>query len=78
MIGNMTGKMKAVLALLGFAALAGFSAAPAHARGGGANLLNSPGYQRALEESRKARVQAYTTPPAVYPGRKWRHRRHHH
>ncbi|HEX7791656.1 MAG TPA: hypothetical protein VF467_14160 [Afipia sp.] len=53
-------------------------AGPASARGGGAaNLLNSPGYQRALQESRdryRRETQSYTQPPAAYPGKKWRHR----
>ena len=41
------------------------SATPAFARGGGVpNLLNSPGYQRALEESRKRyREQLSQSPP---------------
>jgi hypothetical protein len=58
-------------------ALASNATTPAQARGGGPNLINSPGYQRALEESRKrygAQTQPYTQPPSVYPGRKWRHR----
>lgn len=49
----------------------------AHSRGGGANLMNSPGYQRALKESRERYLQEsqpYTKPPAVYPRKKWRHR----
>jgi len=49
----------------------------AHARGGGANLMNSPGYQRALKESRERywrESQPYTQPPQVYPRKKWRHR----
>jgi hypothetical protein len=49
----------------------------AFARGGGANLMNSPGYQRALEESRKRyrqEAQPYTQPAPVYPRKKWRHR----
>jgi hypothetical protein len=55
-------------------------AGEAFARGGAANLMSSPGYQRRLQESRKEYSKAYTTPPSVYPGRKWRHRawRHRH
>lgn len=50
------------------------SLAPAFARGGAANLMNSPGYQRRLQESRQAYTRAYTAPQTVYPARKWRHR----
>lgn len=53
-------------------------APPAFARGGAANLLNSPGYQRALEESRKQNRQSaavpYVKPPAMYPRKKWKSR----
>ncbi|MBI3700841.1 MAG: hypothetical protein HY242_10410 [Afipia sp.] len=71
----MTGKMKFAAALLMLVAFADVPSA--FARGGGANLMSSPGYQRRLQESRQEYSRAYTTPPAVYPGRKWRHRRHH-
>lgn len=71
--------------LIGFASLmlvaaSGFSSAtPAFARGGGVpNLLNSPGYQRALEESRKryrdSVSEPYVKPPAVYSRKKWKSR----
>ena len=47
------------------------------ARGGGSNIMNSPGYQRALQESRQryrdSYSQPYTQPPSVYPRKKWRH-----
>ncbi len=51
----------------------------ASARGGAAaNIMGSPGYQRALEESRKRYRQSYgepyVRPPSVYPRKKWRHR----
>lgn len=67
----------ACLLLLTVAALS-FSG-PAFARGGGVpNLLNSPGYQRALEESRKRYRQSvtepYVKPPAVYPRKTWKSR----
>ena len=59
-------------------ALARADEAFARGGGGGSNLFNSAGYQRALKESReryqRAYTQPYTTPPSVYPGRKWRHR----
>ena len=61
-----------------FAAIVAFAwVDEAFARGGAANLMSSPGYQRRLQESRQEYSKAYTTPPSVYPGRKWRHRRHH-
>lgn len=72
----MTGKMKfaaALLMLFTFADVPGVLA-----RGGAPNIMDSPGYQRRLQESRQAYQKAYTAPPAVYPGRKWRHRRHYH
>jgi hypothetical protein len=74
--------------LIGFASLmlvaaSGFSSAtPAVARGGAPNLMNSPGYQRALEESRKryrdSASEPYVKRPAVYPRKKWKSRGRHH
>jgi hypothetical protein len=54
----------------------------AFARGGGSNFMNSPGYQRRLQESRgqvtnqsgSLLSRPYTTPPSTYPGKKWRKR----
>ncbi|WP_420135316.1 hypothetical protein [Rhodopseudomonas sp.] len=48
-------------------ALVAFDSGPAAARGGAANIMDSPGYQRRLQESRQQLQQPYTTPPAVYP-----------
>lgn len=71
----MTRQLKIAAALLAvFAAVELSSLAPAFARGGGANLMNSPGYQRRLQESRQEYSRAYTQSLGVYPGRKWRHR----
>ncbi|MBB5050552.1 hypothetical protein HNQ36_000500 [Afipia massiliensis] len=55
------------------------SITPASARGGGAaNIMGSPGYQRALEESRKryreSYRQPYVHPQSVHPRKKYRHR----
>ena len=63
------------LCLIGIATMSDVTVASAP--GGGANLMNSPGYQRALEESRKryreSYSQPYTQPPAVHPRKKkWR------
>ena len=58
-------------------ALALSATTPASARGGGAaNIMGSPGYQRALEESRKRYREAYTKshPQSVHPRKKYRHR----
>lgn len=72
--------IRPIIALFLFAVTAELSAlAPAVARGGAPNIMGSPGYQRALEESRKryreSYSQPYTQPPAVYPRKKkWRKR----
>lgn len=55
----------AALLLLGGSVLPKIS--PASARGGGSNILNSPGYQRALEESRKQYQQSAVQPNAPSP-----------
>jgi hypothetical protein len=60
------------------AAWALFAATPAAARGGGAaNIMGSPGYQRALEESRKRYRESVTQPrvqpSAVHKRKKSRH-----
>lgn len=59
------------------------SITPASARGGGAaNIMGSPGYQRALEESRKRYRESYTErdvhSPSAHPRKKYRHRGRHH
>ncbi len=56
--------------------------APAAARGGGSNIMMSPGYQRALEESRY-RYRQSDTQPRVQPStahkrKKSRHHNTHH
>ena len=48
-------------------ALVAFDIGPAFARGGAPSVMDSPGYQRRLQESRQQLQQPYTTPPAVYP-----------
>jgi hypothetical protein len=71
---------RTIAALIVAVALASFCAVtPASARGGGAaNIMGSPGYQRALEESRKRYRESYGEPyvrsPAVHPRKKWHHR----
>lgn len=56
------------------AALALSTTTPASARGAAANIMSSPGYQRALEESRKRQAEPYLKKPAVYPRKKWQQR----
>lgn len=54
---------------------------PASARGAAPSVMNSPGYQRALEESRKRyrqEVQPSARPQPVHPRKTKRHRGHHH
>lgn len=53
---------------------------PASARGGGLSHLNSPGYLKALKDSRQRYRESYygqphTQPPAVYPRKTWRQRK---
>jgi hypothetical protein len=53
------------------------SSEPMFARGGGAaNITNSPGYQRRLQESRQQVSQPDAQPSATHR-RKWQHRRRH-
>jgi len=49
--------------------------APAVARGGAASIMNSPGYQRRLQESRQ-QLPPTGAQPASTHRRKSRHRRH--
>jgi hypothetical protein len=60
----------AFLLLLGTMELA--SIEPALARGGGGNIMNSPGYQRRLQESRKQLSQPYLQSRTVHRGSKRR------
>ena len=70
----MKNSLKLLLALGATAMAAAVSSEPVLARGGAAaNIMNSPGYQRRLQESRQqlpAGVQ-----PSSTSRRKWRHRR---
>jgi len=54
------------------ATLAG-SNAPVLARGGAANIMNSPGYQRRLQESRQQVSQPDAQPSSLHRGYKSRH-----
>jgi len=48
---------------------------PGLARGGAASIMNSPGYQRRLQESRQQLAQPSPQPsPAIHPKSRHRHR----
>jgi hypothetical protein len=49
--------------------------APAVARGGAASIMNSPGYQRRLQESRQQYSRSYGQ---TQPRTKWHHHHHRH
>lgn len=52
---------------------------PVSARGAAPSVMNSPGYQRALEESRRRyrlEVEPSVRPQPAYPRKKKRHRAH--
>jgi hypothetical protein len=59
----------ALLVLLG--TLVFLNIAPALARGGAASIMNSPGYQRRLQESRQ---QYSRSSPVIHSRKKWHHR----
>jgi hypothetical protein len=52
------------------------SSAPGFARGGAANIMNSPGYQRRLQESRQ-QVSQPQVPSSAHRGHKPRHHHRH-
>jgi hypothetical protein len=52
------------------------SSEPTFARGGAANIMNSPGYQRRLQESRQ-QVLPSDVRASPIKRRKWRHRHQH-
>jgi hypothetical protein len=71
----MKNSLKLLLALGATAMAVAVSSEPVFARGGGAaNITNSPGYQRRLQESRQ-QLSPSVQPSSIYR-RKARHRRH--
>jgi hypothetical protein len=71
----MKNSLKLLLALAATAMAVAGSSEPVFARGGGAaNIMNSPGYQRRLQESRQQLAQPGVQPSSIYR-RKARHRR---
>lgn len=53
------------------------SGAPVLARGGAASIMNSPGYQRRLQESRQQVSQPDVQPASAHRGHKPRHHHQH-
>ncbi len=53
------------------------SSAPLFARGGAANIMNSPGYQRRLQESRQPSSSPDLQPAVVHHGHKSSHHHRH-
>jgi hypothetical protein len=73
----MKNSLKLLLALGATAMAVAASTEPVFARGGAAaNIMNSPGYQRRLQESRQQLSQPVVQPSSTYR-RKWRHQRRH-
>ena len=70
----MTRTTTAITLFLSVTVVSFLYVAPASARGAAVNIMNSPGYQRALEESRKRQAEPYLKKPAVYPRKKWQQR----
>jgi len=71
----MKNSLKLLLALAAMAMAVAGSSEPVFARGGGAaNIMNSPGYQRRLQESRQ-QLSPNVQQSSIYR-RKARHRRH--
>ena len=68
----MTKVLRLSLATAALVSAIGVSSGPLFARGGGANIMNSPGYQRRLQESRQQVSQPQAQPSATHR-RKWRH-----
>ena len=65
----------ALLFLIGAVELSNI--APALARGGAASIMNSPGYQRRLQESRQQDSGSYAQTPGILHRKKWHHHNHH-
>jgi hypothetical protein len=65
-----------IRALMAFALVVLVNPTPSFARGGAPNLMDSPGYQRRLQESRQQlQAQPVPTQPAVHHKKK--HKHHH-
>ena len=70
----MKNALRLLRTIAAIAAAVVISSEPLFARGGGGNILNSPGYQRRLQESRQQLPQPTAQPSSAHR-LKWRHRR---
>jgi hypothetical protein len=68
--------LKLFLTVTAIATVVIFSSEPLFARGGVPNIMDSPGYQRRLQESRQQLSQPDVQSSSTYR-RKWRHRHRH-
>jgi hypothetical protein len=74
---SMNGQTQLAAALLLLVGAVEFSIiTPALARGGAPSIMNSPGYQRRLQESRKPDSRPHVQTPAIDPRKQRRHRHH--
>jgi hypothetical protein len=71
---TMKSQAKPVALIVLVGALEFLDVASALARGGAASIMNSPGYQRRLQESRQQYSQSYGQVPVIHPRKKWHHR----
>lgn len=72
---NMKNTLRLLLTVGAIATAFMVSSEPLFARGGAASIMNSPGYQRRLQESRQQLSQPDAQPSSR--GRKSRHRHRH-
>jgi hypothetical protein len=73
----MKTSLRLSLALAAIAATIAGSSAPVLARGGAASIMNSPGYQRRLQESRQQVSQPDLQSSSAYRGHTSRHHKQH-
>lgn len=73
----MKTSLKLSLAVATMATMITGSSAPVFARGGAASIMNSPGYQRRLQESRQQVPQPDLQTSSAHRGHKSRHRKRH-
>lgn len=79
-VHEIADSIKVVAAVLALGTIGASDVGPALARGGAPNIMDSPGYQRRLQESRQQLGAPYTVPPAAYPRqtlqrKHWQHHR---
>jgi hypothetical protein len=76
-IFDMKQSLKCSLTIAALATAVLASGAPVFARGGAASIMNSPGYQRRLQESRQQVSQPDVQAASVHRGHKPRHHHRH-